>query len=54
MMSEELDRLRKAHRKLGEEIQKKKDELMNLKEQKGTIGRRIHRKEKENRDGVEE
>jgi len=53
-VSEELDRLRKAHRKLEEEIEKKKDELMNLKEQKGAIGRRIDRKEKENRDGVEE
>jgi len=37
-----------------EAIEKKKDELMNLKEQKGTIGRRIDRKEKEDRDGVEE
>jgi len=53
-VSEELNRLRKAYNKLEEEIEKKKDELMNLKEQKGTIGRRIHRKEKENRDRVEE
>lgn len=53
-MSSELKRLRKAYQKLREEIEKKKDELMNLKEQRGTIGRRIDRKKKENQKGVEE
>jgi len=52
-VSADLDRLRKAYQKLEEEIEKKNEELMNLKEQKGSIGRRIDRKKKEVSDGVE-
>jgi len=44
-VSGEINRLRKAYQKLEEEIEKKNDELMNLKEQRGKIGRRIERKE---------
>ncbi|MEF8875037.1 MAG: hypothetical protein V5A88_10300 [Candidatus Thermoplasmatota archaeon] len=53
-VSSELERLRKAYSKLEQEIEKKNEELMNLKEQKETIGRRIDRKKKENQKGVEE
>lgn len=48
-MSKELTRLRKAHDTLEEEIKKKEQELINLKIQRGKIGRKIDRKKKEKR-----
>ncbi|MFW6144310.1 MAG: hypothetical protein ACOC55_01890 [Candidatus Natronoplasma sp.] len=46
-MSDELEQLQKAHDRLDEEIENKREEIMNLKEQRGKIGRQIDRLQRE-------
>ncbi len=47
-MSGDLKKLKKAYRKLEDEIEEKKENLENLKAQRGEIGRKIDRIEKKN------